>query len=148
MLPVAWLAVHEDSMVALPVAAPVQTISAETLFAFLSSRVIWQLPLSFGSGAPNLSIRAWVRQTSTEWGPIVVGCSAVLAPGAAMDVVEVMVHNPGLRLCAEANAASANRQQLNVVQNLVLRMFPPVGCCPSTAAVFHSKRKKARENTS
>ncbi len=39
-LPVAWSALHEDCMVALPMMAPEHTISADMLLAFLSSRVM------------------------------------------------------------------------------------------------------------
>jgi hypothetical protein len=107
----------------------VQTISAVMPVGFIITLLIWQSRLC-ETGAPYLSIMAWVRQTCTVCGALMAARAAAGIPGGKGDCWYVMLlvisQRPGfLTACAKATIATANRQQLKVIQTAVLRMIPP-----------------------
>jgi hypothetical protein len=87
-----------------------------------------------GTGAPYLSIMAWVTQTCVVCGPPPKGEFApagIVIPAGMGDFCQVMVvvisHRPGFRLdCAEEKLAIRKKQHPIAIPKQVLRMIPPV----------------------
>jgi hypothetical protein len=109
--------------VPLPDIWPVQTIEAVIEVGVIETFVTWQSPCwGVGDGPPYLSIWAWVTQT---W--LVLGAPLKGDPGGACipwgigdcwKVMELVTsYKPGrLALCAQAQLATAKKQQANVMQ--------------------------------
>jgi hypothetical protein len=114
---------HDALTVPLPDICPVQAIEAVIAFGVMETFVTWQSPCcGVGEGPPNLSIWAWVTQT---W--VVLGAPLKGDPGGACipwgigDCWKIMVlvtsNKPGfLPPCAQAQLATAKKQQANVTQ--------------------------------
>lgn len=134
-LPLAWLpSVHEDSTVPMPFIFPLHTMTEVMLLAFIMTLVNWQLG-SCDTGAPYLSIMAWVRQTCVVVvvplkGDFMLGGSVM--PGGKGDFCQVMLavisHKPGfIAACAEAKSDMANKQLPIMIKTRNLRMISPIG---------------------
>jgi hypothetical protein len=92
-------------------------MSALMLVGFIDTLLTVHWPLGCGTGAPYLSIMAWVRQTWVVRGPPAKGDPAgACIPGGMGDCCQVVLlvisHRPGFLLdCAQAKMAIARKQQ-------------------------------------
>src|SRR5271157_5351853 len=125
-VPLAWSpSTIWDSIIPLPLIAPVHTQSAVMPPPFLTTLVTWH-PRVRGTMAPYLSISCCVRQTSVVCVP---PAEAELAspPGGNGDCCQVWAvvnsQRPAFLLCARTETVKAKKQHPNTIEIRFLRII-------------------------